>query len=41
MAPLVYTPEGHTIAERLWRETLDELAFAKVTDIVRSLGGQP
>ncbi|TFB01912.1 Short chain dehydrogenase [Trichoderma ghanense] len=41
MAPLVYTTEGHKIAERLWRETLDEFAFAKVTDIVRSLGGQP
>ncbi|KAL7811133.1 hypothetical protein V8C26DRAFT_437649 [Trichoderma gracile] len=41
MAPLVYTPEGHVIAERLWKETLDELAFAKVADIVRTLGGQP
>ncbi|KAL7815021.1 hypothetical protein V8C44DRAFT_348589 [Trichoderma aethiopicum] len=41
MAPIVYTPEGHIIAERVWKETLDELAFAKVADIVRSLGGQP
>ena len=41
MAPLVYKPEGQTIAERLWKETLDELAFAKVADVVRALGGQP
>ncbi|KAL6862003.1 hypothetical protein J3F83DRAFT_746394 [Trichoderma novae-zelandiae] len=41
MAPLVYSPKGMTIAERLWNETLEELAFAKVADIVRSLGGKP
>ncbi|PTB62187.1 NAD(P)-binding protein [Trichoderma citrinoviride] len=41
MAPLVYKPEGQTIAERLWKETLNELAFAKVADVVRALGGQP
>ncbi|KAL7905960.1 hypothetical protein GGI35DRAFT_488183 [Trichoderma velutinum] len=37
MAPLVYEPEGEKIAEKLWRETLDELAFANVANIVDSL----
>ncbi|PNP50317.1 hypothetical protein THARTR1_09025 [Trichoderma harzianum] len=37
MAPLVYEPEGEKIAEKLWRETMDELAFANVANIVDSL----
>ncbi|KAJ4859919.1 short chain dehydrogenase domain-containing protein [Trichoderma breve] len=37
MPPLLYEPEGEKIAERLWRETLDELAFANVAKIVDSL----
>jgi hypothetical protein len=41
MAPIVYEPEGERIAQKLWQETLDELAFAGVTDIVNSLCEQP
>ncbi|RFU78069.1 hypothetical protein TARUN_4130 [Trichoderma arundinaceum] len=40
MAPIVYEPEGETIAQKLWQETLNELAFAGVVDIVKSLSGQ-
>ncbi|KAL4911391.1 hypothetical protein BDW74DRAFT_184764 [Aspergillus multicolor] len=36
MAPFVYTTEGGKIAKRLWQETMDELAFAGVADIVNS-----
>ncbi|RDW93457.1 putative Short-chain dehydrogenase family protein [Aspergillus mulundensis] len=36
MAPFVYKPEGEKIAKRLWQETMDELAFAGVTDIINS-----
>lgn len=37
MPPLLYEPEGEKIAEKLWRETLDELSFANVANIVDSL----
>ncbi|UKZ78261.1 hypothetical protein TrVFT333_005997 [Trichoderma virens FT-333] len=37
MAPLVYEPEGEKIAEKVWRETMNELAFANVADLVSSL----
>ncbi|OTA83408.1 hypothetical protein M434DRAFT_24790 [Hypoxylon sp. CO27-5] len=30
MAPIIYTPEGKKIAEQLWKETMEELAFANV-----------
>ncbi|KAL4995045.1 hypothetical protein BDV10DRAFT_137679 [Aspergillus recurvatus] len=36
MAPFVYSPEGENVAKRLWQETMDELAFAGVTDIINS-----
>ncbi|KAL5047918.1 hypothetical protein BDW71DRAFT_29138 [Aspergillus fruticulosus] len=36
MAPFVYSPEGEKIAKRLWQETMDELAFAGVADIINS-----
>jgi hypothetical protein len=38
MAPFVYSTEGETIAKRLWQETMDELAFAGVVDIIKSYG---
>lgn len=37
MAPTVYTPEGKTITERLWKETMAELSFAKVDEILNAL----
>ncbi|KAM0520652.1 hypothetical protein ACHAPE_003049 [Trichoderma viride] len=37
MAPIVYGIEGERLAEKLWEETMNELAFAKVADIVHSL----
>ncbi|KAM7188984.1 NAD(P)-binding protein-8 [Rhypophila sp. PSN 637] len=37
MAPLVYQSEGEEVAERLWDETMDELAFAGTRDIIREL----
>ncbi|EXJ95174.1 hypothetical protein A1O1_00293 [Capronia coronata CBS 617.96] len=35
--PVLYTPEGKDAIEALWRETLDELAFANVGGILQSL----
>ncbi|RYP48692.1 hypothetical protein DL768_005472 [Monosporascus sp. mg162] len=37
MAPIIYTEEGKKISERLWSETMAELSFAKVQDIVNEL----
>ncbi|KAI3317933.1 NAD(P)-binding protein [Xylariaceae sp. AK1471] len=37
LAPFVYQPKGQKVAERLWKETLEELAFAKVADIIHGL----
>ncbi|KAI2621801.1 retinol dehydrogenase 12 [Hypoxylon sp. NC1633] len=37
LAPIVYKPEGHKITQQLWKETMEELAFAKAADIVDSL----
>ncbi|RYP63553.1 hypothetical protein DL771_009215 [Monosporascus sp. 5C6A] len=37
MAPIVYRPEGEKLAKQLYQETLDELAFAHVEDIISSL----
>ena len=34
----MYTREGKAAADRLWRETLDELDFAGVREILRSMG---
>lgn len=39
MAPIIYTPEGKTLSERLWQETITELSFAKVDDILRDING--
>lgn len=35
-APLVYTAEGGQVARRLWGETMHELSFAGVDDIVHA-----
>ncbi|KAK8101792.1 short-chain dehydrogenase [Apiospora kogelbergensis] len=37
-SPIVYQPKGKLISERLWRETMLELSFANVEDIIRQAG---
>jgi len=37
MAPIVYKSEGQRIASSLFEETLDELSFAGVRDILAGL----
>ncbi|KAI0526425.1 retinol dehydrogenase 12 [Xylaria bambusicola] len=37
LAPIVYTPEGGQMAQRLWKETMSELSFAGVEDIIEAL----
>lgn len=37
MSPLVYSEEGKKFSEQLWKETMDELAFAKPQAIFDSL----
>ncbi|ROW11331.1 hypothetical protein VMCG_01221 [Cytospora schulzeri] len=36
-APILYTAEGKDISDRLWRETMDELSFAKPEDILQTV----
>ncbi|KAI0115900.1 putative short-chain dehydrogenase [Nemania sp. FL0031] len=36
-APLVYTPEGKQMAQRLWKETMSELSFASAEDVIDAL----
>ncbi|KAI0158067.1 NAD(P)-binding protein [Xylariaceae sp. FL1272] len=38
-ASMLYTPEGHAITEKLWKETLDELDFAGVRSILDAVKG--
>lgn len=38
MAPIVYSEEAETITARLWEETMQELDFAHVRDIIKRLG---
>ncbi len=40
MAPFVYTEQGRNVAQRLWKETMDELAFANVENIIQELGNK-
>ncbi|KAF2636853.1 putative short-chain dehydrogenase/reductase family protein [Massarina eburnea CBS 473.64] len=35
---LMYTPEGKKATERLWAETLEELRFAHVSEVLKSVG---
>ncbi|ROV94089.1 hypothetical protein VMCG_08244 [Cytospora schulzeri] len=37
MAPIVYNAEGKRVAERLWIETMEELAFAHAAEVVQGL----
>lgn len=37
LAPLLYKAEGNKVAERLWRETMDDLAPYGVADIIDGL----
>jgi hypothetical protein len=34
---MMYSPRGKQVTERLWNETLDELEFAGVRDILASM----
>ncbi|KAF2970975.1 hypothetical protein GQX73_g2537 [Xylaria multiplex] len=36
-APAVYTAEGKQMAQRLWKETMSELSFAGVEDVIEAL----
>ncbi|KAI1421684.1 hypothetical protein F5Y12DRAFT_766464 [Xylaria sp. FL1777] len=37
LAPVVYTAEGRQMAQRLWKETMSELSFAGVEDVIEAL----
>ena len=37
MTPIIYTEEGQKISEKLWEETLAELSFANVGDILKTI----
>ena len=37
LAPIIYTDEGKRISEQLWKETMDELSFAKADEVVRNV----
>ncbi|KAI1502047.1 hypothetical protein F5X99DRAFT_427696 [Biscogniauxia marginata] len=38
MAPIIYSDEGAKISEQLWNETIDELSFATVADVMKEIG---
>ncbi|KAK8064040.1 hypothetical protein PG996_008692 [Apiospora saccharicola] len=35
--PMMYTEEGHRLGDRLWDETMEELSFAKVEELLEEL----
>ncbi|TRX88704.1 hypothetical protein FHL15_010376 [Xylaria flabelliformis] len=37
MAPVVYTADGERMAQSLWKETMGELSFAGVEDVIEAL----
>ncbi|KAK3374178.1 hypothetical protein B0T24DRAFT_667278 [Lasiosphaeria ovina] len=37
MAPIIYTEEWKKVSEQLWKETMEELSFAKPEDMLSSL----
>lgn len=37
MPPILYTPEGKNISDHLWRETMAELSFANVEEILKTI----
>ncbi|PVH69253.1 NAD(P)-binding protein [Cadophora sp. DSE1049] len=40
MAPIIYKAEAENITKQLWRETMNELAFANVEEILQSLSSK-
>ncbi|TVY14648.1 Short chain dehydrogenase sol3 [Lachnellula arida] len=38
MAPIIYTDEGRKVSEQLWKETIAELSFANVEEILKDIG---
>lgn len=38
LATFYYTPEGKTAQQQIWEETMAELSFARVEEIVASMG---
>ena len=38
MAPIIYTEEGKQISQRLWKETMKELAFANIEKVIAQAG---
>jgi hypothetical protein len=37
LAQIIYTAEGKKISEQLWKETMEELAFANVKGILKTI----
>lgn len=37
MAPIIYSPEGESLRERIWKETMEEFSFAGAEEIVLGL----
>jgi len=36
MAPILYKDEGEKIGEKLWQETMEELAFANPEELLKA-----
>jgi hypothetical protein len=37
LAPIIYSAEGKKISDQLWKETKEELAFANVEEILKTV----
>ncbi|KAI4860321.1 hypothetical protein F4820DRAFT_453053 [Hypoxylon rubiginosum] len=37
MATILYTPDDQRISEQLWSETMDELAFANIQELMKEI----
>ncbi len=37
MAPIIYRPEAKEIAKQLWDETMTELSFAHLEDVIEEV----
>ncbi len=37
LSPIIYTHEGESISEQLWKETMNELSFMKAEDVVKEI----
>ena len=40
MAPIIYRPEAKEIAKQLWDETMTELSFAHLEDVIEEVVSQ-